>query len=366
MEIRKGPYGKFATEVLDDGTEIYEYAAEIIRDGIPGCFLPVYVNETLRGRELSFDISDLIPLTKSYLSTATDIRRKAAADLFLSITNSGNMLLDTSSILLNDKDSYWDPSNKKILIPLRPVKNNMPSVYTAGLRKEDVESFLKSPFFADALTLEEKDTIAYALYENNEEMLRGICEKISTTKIRKERSDDTLKILIYSLISSVFSLISVIDKDFLISVAFFLLSVSFPFIFRFTAAKKDKDNNAVEESSRRRTIFFEDTDTSSSTDCLILSYKHGQEVVKRAIYTDRATIGSDCFLSDITIDDPSVEALHLEITKTTDSYVVRDLSYKDTVMLDNHKIEKDHPYEIRDGQVLLCGNIEFKISRGLK
>jgi len=366
MEIRKGPYGKFATEVLDEDKEIYEYAAEIIRDGIPGCFLPVYVNESIRGRELSFDISDLIPLNKNYHSMATDIRRKAAADLFLSLTFACNMLLDTKSIILNDKDAYWDPSNKKILIPLIPVKNGSPSVSTSGLSKEDVELFLKSPFFEDALTLEEKDTITYALYENNEEMLRGICEKIRSTKIRSERSDDTTKILIYSLISSFFSLVSVIDKDYLLSAAFFLFSAAIPFIFKITSQKKIRVEEEKEQNLRRRTIFFEDKDTTSSVDCLMLSYKHGQDTVKRAIYTDRATIGSDCFLSDITIDDPSIEALHLEITRTNDFYVVRDLSYKDTVMLDNHKIEKDHPYEIRDGQVLLCGNIEFKISRGLR
>lgn len=367
MEIRKGPYGKFATEVLDDTTEIYEYAAEIIRDGIPGCYLPVYVNETLRGRELCFDISDLIPLNKNCLTTAIDIRRKAVADLFLSITASGNMLLDTGSIILNGNDSYWDPQTQKILIPIRPVKKTSPSVYTSGIKKEDVESFLKLPFFSDILTLEEKDTIIYGLSENNEEILRSICTGIKSTKIKTQRKiTDTAKILTYSLISAVFSLVAILDKDHLLSTAFFLFAAIIPFVYKFTSEKKAKAVRDTEESSRRRSIFFEENASGNSLDCLTLSYKKGSETVKRAVYTDRATVGSDCFLSDITIDDQSIEALHLEITRSTDSYVVRDLSYNDNVMLDNHRIEKDRPYEIRDGQTLLCGNIEFKISTGLK
>lgn len=366
MEIRKGPYGKFATEVLDDTTEIYEYAAEIIRDGIPGCFLPVYVNESMRGRELNFDISDLIPITNEHHSTATDIRRKAAADLFLSITDSGNMLLDMSSIIFSSKDMYWDPKKNKILIPLRPVKSSSPSVFTSGIKKEDIELFLNIPFFRDILTLEEKDTLIYGLTENNEEVLRNICESIRNTKIRTDKKDkDNVKILIYSLISAVFSLVSILDRDYLLSGAFFIFSSVIPIVFKLVSDRRSSDSDPS-ESAVRRSIFFENSNSASVPDCIILSYKKGQELIKRAVYTDRATIGSDCFLSDITIDDPSIEALHLEITRSSDSYVVRDLSRHDNVMLDNHKIEKDRPYEIRDGQVLLCGNIEFKIKRGLR
>ena len=366
MEIRKGPYGKFATELIDDKEEIYEYAAEMIRAGNPGCFLPVYINDTLRGRELDFDISDLIPIS-DFLSTAPDIRRKAAADLFLSITASGNMLLDTGSIILEGSDTYWDPKNNKILIPMRPVKRPSPSVYTSGISKDDIEAFLKIPFFNDILTLEEKDKLIYGLTENNSGMIDKVCTAIRSTRIKAERKhSDKARPLIYSLISAVFSLAAVLEGEYLLSLAFFLFSSLIPSISGLSFVLHPGGKDQTEDNSIRRSIFFEDKGSVSSAECLVISYKTGTDQVKKAIYTDRATIGSDCFLSDITIDDPSIEALHLEITGTDTSYMIRDLSIHDNVMLDDHRIEKDRPYEIRDGQVILCGNIEFRISIGLR
>lgn len=367
MEIRKGPYGKFATEKLSDNEEIYEYAAEIIRDGIPGCFLPVYVNESRQGRELSYDISDLIPVNNN-LSTAIDIRRNAVGDLFLALAESGNLLLDSRNILLNENYSYWNSSLKKILIPYRPLKNISPIVDTSGIVSEDLEELLKSPFFSDCLSLEEKDTITYAVKENNEEMLKNICSRIKATKISKDKkkNSDSIKILACSLIASLFTLFFMLNKDFVIATVFFLFTIVSPLLSKIAGLKSNHNQEQLKESSRRRSIFFEDKNSSAYADCLILEYKSGSEYLKKTIFTDRATIGSDCFLSDITIDDPSVEALHLEIRKKDSSYYIKDLSYKDSVMLDNHRIEKDRPYEIRDGQRFVCGNIEFKIVRGLK
>ena len=368
MEIRKGPYGKFAAMKLDDDTLLHEYAAEIIRDGIPGCFLPVYVNEYHNGRELSFDISDLIPLTRADLITGKDLKRKAVADLFLSLSSSCNMLLDTSNIILNDSYAYWDPKEHKILLPYKPIVSSIPSVHTSGIKRYDTERFLKSGFFRDILTLEEKDTLTFAMSEDNEDMLRGICNRIKGTSIAadKKHLTDTLKILICSLISAIIALISIIKGDLVIALAFFLFSSTIPFISVFKGHGRTRSEEEINESMIRRSIFFEEGGSYNDPDCLILTYTFDNEKIRRAIYTDRATLGSDRFLSDIIIDDSSIEPLHLEIIKRADSYMVRDLSENDSVMLDGHKTEKDRPYEIRDGQRILCGNIEFTVSRGLK
>ncbi|SMC31696.1 FHA domain-containing protein [Oscillospiraceae bacterium] len=368
MDIRKGPYGKFAAMKLEDDTLLHEYAAEIIRDGIPGCFLPVYVNEYRNGRELSFDISDLIPLTRADLIKGTNQKRKAAADLFLSLTSSCNMLLDTSNIILSDKYAYWDPKEQRILLPYKPIVSKTPSVHTSGLKRQETESFLKSNFFSDILTLEEKDTLTFAMSEDNEDMIKNTCTRIRNTDIHKDKKSlsDTCKTLILSIISALCALFSVIKGDIPIALAFFLFSATIPFIINFAGHGRTRSEEEKEGSSLRRSIFFEDSGSGNDIDCLILTYYIDNERIRRAIYTDRATLGSDRFLSDIIIDDSSIEALHLEIIKSTDSYMVRDLSINDNVMLDGHRIEKDRPYEIRDGQRLLCGNIEFTISRGLR
>ena len=95
MMIRKGPFGHFAVEENFSGSEVFEYALEVIDDK-GEFFLPVYINKTFDGKEIAFDFSGMMPINE-FESLSPDakhkmisLRRKSIGDLFLSI----NSMLD--------------------------------------------------------------------------------------------------------------------------------------------------------------------------------------------------------------------------------------------------------------------------------
>ena len=57
------------------------------------------------------------------------------------------------------------------------------------------------------------------------------------------------------------------------------------------------------------------------------------KAVSYSVMMDRTTIGSDVFLSDIVIDDPSVDALHAIIYLSGKSFYISDCSRKGTTYI---------------------------------
>ena len=58
MEIRKGPYGQFVINKLENIDSVNNYTREIIAENIPGHMLPLYIIPAVSTYELSYDCSD--------------------------------------------------------------------------------------------------------------------------------------------------------------------------------------------------------------------------------------------------------------------------------------------------------------------
>ena len=75
---------------------------------------------------------------------------------------------------------------------------------------------------------------------------------------------------------------------------------------------------------------------------------------------DRTTIGSDVFLSDIVLDDPSVDALHAIIYLNGNSFYISDCSKKGTTYIDDRKVALGRRCEIKNGQKITVGTVDFR------
>ena len=90
-----------------------------------------------------------------------------------------------------------------------------------------------------------------------------------------------------------------------------------------------------------------------------INIKDGK-TVSYSVMMDRTTIGSDVFLSDIVIDDPSVDALHAIIYLSGKSFYISDCSRKGTTYIDDKNTGKGRKCEIKNGQKITIGTVDFR------
>ena len=79
-----------------------------------------------------------------------------------------------------------------------------------------------------------------------------------------------------------------------------------------------------------------------------------------SLMMDRTTIGSDVFLSDIVIDDPSVDAIHAIIYLSGKTFYISDCSRKGTTYIDDRKTACGRKCEIKNGQKITIGTVDFR------
>ena len=176
-----------------------------------------------------------------------------------------------------------------------------------------------------------------------------------------------------------------IGKMYLSCVLLFLLSVFILISFFISKKKKEekiqKENNQ-KISKRRSSILFSDKDMQI-TDCnseeqisatqsyqfsplisgklSLLSDSKGVES-KYSVYLDETYIGSDCFLSDIVIDDPLISPLHAIIRKKNESFYLEPSKGSGKTYIEDSPVENGRSYEIKSGQKITVGDIEFRFS----
>ena len=367
MEIRKGPYGQFAILRLDEGTVVSEYAVEMIRNEITGCALPVYLNDTSLGRELAFDCTGMVALSKPGSADIIRYGRNAIADLFSAIADLSDKLISPGNIIWEDSWVFWDNDNKKIRICINPAQTSENNLELSSLGNARTQSFLSHPYFSTVLTSQERDSLLYAIRDNNEELLRQASINIRTSKdVSSNAVSKIPKGMIATIIVALISLAFMSFGEILISFLFFTLSCLMLIKLIRKSQTETSDTGYNSGYDKTKILFENERGTTGSINCLILTYNLNGQEYKKAVYTSRATIGSDCFLSDVTIDNPSVSSLHLEIIRNNDVFCIIDRSDDNTSYLDNIRLESGRSYEIRDGQKIICGKVELTITLGLR
>jgi len=377
MEIRKGPYGYFAIEKLRSDSVICEYAMEIIDNKKEELFLPVYINKTFEGCELSYEFSDLISISEfedlNLRNDGKDLnaRRRAIGDLFLSVQHLLDLLINPALIITDPRFIYTNREGTIIRLCLLPIQSDKP-LRLSSMDSGAIEHLLENDFFCEAITNDEASVLVYSLSSNDEELMMEESEKITNTpvpgseKITISRSfakpPDRL------IWSGVFSIVSII--------AYFVFGAAFAAISAITAAVililyltgikdsqcKDKTKD-LEMTDTRSQILFEDPKPGTFS-CAILESMTPVDgsILKYAVYLDCTTIGSDRFLSDLYINDKTVSPIHAQIYLTQDTVYLSDCSANGNTFIDDKYITPEEKHELKNGQKISFGNIDFKIT----
>ena len=142
-----------------------------------------------------------------------------------------------------------------------------------------------------------------------------------------------------------------------------------------------RKEESQEKSRQRSSILFsepalteEDIDTSNTNDPSVIKPQFqplfsGQLTLisdskginqHYSVYLDETNIGSDCFLSDIVLDDPEIAPLHAVIKQTNGAFYLEPAKGSGKTYLEDSPVENGRSYEIKTGQKITFGDIDFR------
>lgn len=373
MEIRKGPYGLFMVETITGN--LNKYTTEIIANNIPGSFVRFYIaSSPLTGKtEISYDCTNLTSFSKSLVeNTDRILLRKAVGDLFLSFIKCLDLLIPLNGIIWSDSYIFWDQSDNHIKMCIRPYTLDNIDISLSSLGNGQIEELLNNISFSNILSSDEISSLCYAITNNDEDKLEDVALRIKkedpeTLLNTNKTSLNLFKYQIsFVILLILLSILGITNGNLILWGLGCILAVVLLYkILKGTKATSEQTKTTINKiTHERKNIYFDDTETKGNIiSGLILKSQNKiqDKYINKAIYSTRATIGSDPFLSDIHIDDDSISEIHIEITKENNEYFVVDLSRDNSTYIDNRRIDSMKKYGIKNGQVLRCGNYDFNV-----
>lgn len=421
MQIKKGPYGYFAIEKFDNPERLCTYAEEVIAGNRSDFYLKPSTEYIGSGIMCSFEFSGFMPITDPEFSVFSpgrhntrhkkDLknlsqRRRSAGDLFYTFIKLLDNLVSPSCIVLDPDMVFTDPDGITIKICCLPLKIDPGELCLSSLDASKLERLLNCDFFKSILTSDEINALVYSVRENNEEdflktagIIRGTDqEKTGALPFQdagKERSGIKMpfdlksyskeeKDLLISCLSAFLSFASLAGRLYLPCFLFFFLSVV---ILTFSLLKQKKKEAHVqkEESTERAKqrssiLFSENALTEVTAEPSGSKDKSGAKVhpeplisgqltlisdtkgvnPRYSIYLNETNIGSDCFLSDIVLDDPDIAPVHAVIKQKNGSFYLEPAKGTGRTYLEDSPVENGSSYEIKTGQKISVGNIDFR------
>ncbi len=419
MQIRKGPFGYFAYEKIDNPDTLSTYAEEVIAGNKSDFFLNPSTEYIGSSVMCCFEFSGYVQITDAEFSVfpsqkhlsshkkenrILSLRRKTVGDLFYSFIQLLDNLVSPSTIELEPDMVFTDPEGISIKLCCLPVKSNPDEITLASLGASRLEKFLSCDYFKGIISDDEKNALVFSVKENNEKMFVNLVKTIqgidspavaisNRVTDNNENKDHALKFisnlsktekeLLLASVSSLLSLIFLFADLTLSSILSFLLTLFILFsIFKNKkkAEEKIQKEKTLEQSKQRSSILFSDTavpedekladisNTKTNTYkplvsgklTLLTDVKDIQHCY--SVYLDETFIGSDCFLSDIVIDDPKVSPLHAVIKKNNGLFYLIPKTDKGKTYIEDSPVEKEKNYEIKSGQKITIGEIEFRFT----
>lgn len=368
MKTRKGPYGHFAVTTMKEKQKIYKYALKIIEDGQIDGLLPAFSDEKKNGIEISFDYTGLKSIDEYQNITKEQElinRRSAIRDFFRLFITLLNKLLPLDNIILDNRFIYYSGEKNKIYLCYLPYETTT-NLELKSITTDRLEKLLNHHFFQDCLSSDEITTISYAIKNNDEKLLDTIFNNEIANDNKAKVDIDKLSfrlLLIFSLICAII-MFTINSTEY----GIFLLFISFCLSIKvFADIKHSKTNQESNELKSKRTeiLFEEDPDLYIDASDLF-SYANLEPLVptngikqKIGLYSNETSIGSDRFISDIYIDDPSISAIQAKIFHENNAYWIVDYSNRNNTFLENRALIPNKKYEIKNGQHIRLGQIDY-------
>lgn len=409
MQIKKGPYGYYAIEKFDSPDRLCSYAEEVIAGNKTDFYLRPVTEIFGSGAMCCFEFSGYMQITDPEFSVFSPIkknaskkkdaknlslRRKSAGDLFYAVAKLLDNLISPSCLVLDPNMMFTDPDGITVKLCCLPIKSDPNDLCISSLGASRLEDLLNCDFFKSVITDDERNALVYSVKENKEDLflkvariIKGIDEeqnpafpeqntesKVQITETVKNLSRSDRDLIIAGL-SAFLSLASILNRMLLPCFLFYFLAL---IIFATTLLnmRKSKENIKKEESEevskQRSSILFSDIpQTSDSEENLFIPLTSGKltlisdrnDVKKNySVYLSETTIGSDCFLSDIVIDDPLIAPLHAVIRQKDGAFYLEPSKGTGRTYIEDSPIENGKSYEIKSGQKISFGEIEFRFS----
>ena len=368
MEIRKGPYGQFVINKIEDIDSVHSYTREIIAENIPGHMLPLYIIPTVSNYEASYDcsgLSNLIPHLSVNPSGVNSIRN-ALGDLLLSFADLPDLLLAPSSLCLDPRFMFINDDLTEIKVCFNPNRIDPHDLCIGSVIKAGLEDLLTSDCFTGIIKNDEIDGLLYAAKQNDPVLFRKESEKVKTPLIQPAPKSELFDLneFRFIILGSILSLILTLLNMPTAALLFVFLQILFAVRIRKDLFNRPKITLPVSSDDTKMQMLFGNEGTKDGgIDALILTDidpDTGTED-KKAVYTDKAAIGSDRFLCDLFYPDKSISPIHAQIRKNDRAYYISDLSSDNSTYLNNVRLIPGREYEIKSEQRLMCGNKEFRI-----
>jgi len=422
MQIKKGPFGYYAIEKLNDPGSICRYAEEVIAGNKSDFYLKPAAEQLGNGVLCCFEFSEYVQITDSAFSVFSSkrtpssrkketkrlrLRRKAAGDLFYSFIKLMDNLISPSNVVLDPAMVFTDTEGVSIKVCCLPLKSSPDNLCLSSIDASAFEKLLNCSFFKSIITDDERNTLVYSIKENNEDLFLKSAERIKNTTAEESVAPSaneapnsfrnglsrTEKDLIFTVITSVSSVAALFLKLYLPSLQLFLLSVFMLMgILRSKRKKEEKRRNMSnhEISKQRSSILFSDPYPSDKSTGLFNGNDDcpgngtDKENVQRftplitgklslindscgardlySIYLNETYIGSDCFLSDIVINDPGISPVHAIIRLDNGAFYLIPSKGTGKTYIEDSPLENGKSYEIKSGQKITIGDTEFRFS----
>ena len=339
------------------------------------------------------------------LSKLLEDRRRSAGDFFCSVPGLLDNLISPSELVLDPEYVFTDVNGAFIKFCLIPAKCEPETIRLSSLGAERLETFLSEPFFDGVLTNDEKQELVYSVKTDDESLFIKSARQIRYTGIdsltqnplpeiertnaprhlpdRRNKAAKKEKDLLWSLACSIAAAATLYLSGILPSLLFIVASGVFlaKFLINNRTKKSNEKNEDRSLSDMRRMIFFSDDDESERirassdspgketeplhavtplvTGTLTTVFTKDGSARSYSLLMDRTSIGSDVFLSDIVIEDPSVDPLHAIVYLNGRSFFISDCSKKGTTFIDDKKVATGRRCEIKNGQKITIGNVDF-------
>lgn len=347
------------------------------------------------------------------------LRRSSLGDLFYSFVEFLDNLISPSCIVMDPDMVFTDPDGITIKLCCLPVKSKPEDLCLSSLGASRFEQLLICDFFKSVITDDERNALVFSVKENNESMFLKIAGILKgddgnppvlqdnentfllsnvTSKSTSEKFSRTEKDLIISCISAVFSFVSLILNILLPCFLFFILSLIIlitSLLNRRKHKESAREGDIQHQSEQRSAILFSDPTPSYQntlqrknknnykmnknslilkpeeqdvyfsplkTGKLLLISDHKGINTRYAVYLEKTNIGSDCFLSDIVLDDPDVSPLHAVIEQNNGAFYLMPYEGTGKTYIEDSPVDNGRSYEIKSGQKLTFGDIDFRFS----
>lgn len=419
MQIKKGPYGYYAIEKLESPDKICAYAEEVIAGNKTDFYLQPVTELFGSVAMCCFEFSGYLQITDPEFSVFSpgkkptshkkdnknlSMRRRSVGDLFYAFAKLLDNLISPSCLVLDPNMMFTDPEGISVKICCLPIKSHPEDLCISSLGASRLEELLNCDFFKSIITDDEKNALVYSVKENNEEMFLKIAGIIrgdggDDPFPTNNQSDETRrsimlpakfrqlskteKDLLIAVLSSVLSVLSILGKMPLPCILFFLLAAII-FITSILNQKKAeasiRKTESQEQSRQRSSILFSDnpviprteeysTESKNkdaedpyiplTTGKLTLLSDNKNINSNYSLYLDKTTIGSDCFLSDIVLDEPGIAPLHAVIKQVNGSFYLEPAKGSGKTFIEDSPVENGISYEIKSGQKITFGDNEF-------